>query len=133
MQFARARALIKSTVDTDGATTISLPSNVFRDLLIGALRAKAVFDADFYVNSYPDVRHALDKKMIEGAAEHYYTTGYFESRMPKKILVDEKFYLQNNPDVASAIKEGTVTSAQDHFEIAGFEEGRLPYAGFSLF
>jgi hypothetical protein len=133
MQFARAQVLVKSSIDSDGSTTVNIPAPLFRELLIKALRAKGMFDADFYLVAYPDVRRAIDQRQVDSADDHYYHTGYFESRLPQKILVDEKFYLRNNPDVESAIRQGTVKSAQEHFETAGFEEGRLPYADFSLF
>jgi len=133
MQFARAQALIKSSVEPDGSATVNVPVALFRELLIKALRAKAMFDANFYLGAYPDVRRALEQRQVRSADDHYYDTGYFESRLPQKITVDEKYYLQNNLDVEAAIRAGVVKSAQEHFETAGFEEGRLPYADFSLF
>jgi hypothetical protein len=65
--------------------------------------------------------------------DHYLDTGYFENRLPRKLLVDESYYLQQNPDVADAIRKGKLKSAQDHFNNAGFNEGRAPYKDFSLF
>jgi hypothetical protein len=100
---------------------------------VAALRQKGEFDEGYYLANNQDVKEAIGSSFIGDAAEHYYTTGYFEGRSPKRILVDERFYIQENPDVAAAIKKGLVGSAQEHFEGTGFREGRLPFKGFSLF
>ncbi|MBL6082588.1 hypothetical protein JMJ56_31990 [Belnapia sp. T18] len=92
-----------------------------------------MFDEDYYISNNDDIRTAVAKKQISSAGEHYFNTGYFEGRMPSKILVDEKFYLESNPDVAEAIRRGGIQNAQEHFEYSGFREGRLPYKDFSLF
>lgn len=113
--------------------TLMVPVDLFRRLLIGALRDKNVFDEHFYLATNSDIIEAVRKKKIESAADHYYNSGYFENRLPKKLIVDEKYYLEQNPDVVQAIQKGIIKSAQEHFEYAGFREGRLPYKDFSLF
>lgn len=115
------------------ADTVTVPRDLFRAFLVAALRAKGEFDEDFYTAANPDVRDALKKKEIASAADHYYNTGYFEGRMPKRFVVDEQFYLEENPDVARAVKLRRIKSCQLHFDTNGFFEGRAPFAGFSLF
>jgi len=116
-----------------GAEYVSIPKEIFRRLLTGAVRSKNVFDERFYLEMYPDIAAAVQSKKIKNGFEHYVDTGYFENRLPRKLMVDERYYLETNPDVADAIKKGRVKSAQDHFNHAGFTEGRLPYKDFSLF
>jgi hypothetical protein len=112
---------------------VTIPKEMFRHLLVGALKTKNLFDERDYLAAYPDIRDAVKKKKIESAADHYFHSGYFEGRVPKKIFVDEKYYLENNPDVAEGIKKKRVKSCQQHFDSNGFFEGRSPYRGFSLF
>ena len=132
MQYATLTRLIAASKSSrNGAVTV--PADLFRKLLIVALREKNVFDESFYLESYPDIKDSVARGVIPSGAEHYYKTGYFEGRRPKKLLVDERFYLEKNPDVATAIRNGKIASAQEHFEVAGFEEGRDPYSGFTLF
>lgn len=92
-----------------------------------------MFDEKYYLTTNDDIAEAVETNQVRSASEHYYATGYYEGRMPKRILVDERYYLENNPDVAEAMRQGVVESAQQHFEVAGFREGRLPHKGFSLF
>jgi hypothetical protein len=119
--------------DADGANpTVTMSIDLFRQLLITAVKAKGEFDEAFYLAANPDLRTAIQKKVVGSAAEHYYNTGYFEGKIPKRFVVDESYYLDQNPDVAKAISQRKVKNCQLHFETNGFREGRAPYAGFSL-
>lgn len=133
MQYARLKAVIKNHVDDSGNECMTMPADLFRQLLGGALTAKNIFDEKFYLASNPDVQRAVEKGIIESAEAHYLKTGYFEDKLPAKLLIDEKFYLSRHKDIAEAVRSGEIGSAQAHFERQGFREGRLPYAGFSLF
>ena len=119
-----------SSADSSGAVEIS--KDLLRRLLIAALRQKTTVDEKYYLARYSDVAKAVSTGSIESASDHWYETGYFENRSPRKILVDEEYYLQANPDVAKAVAAGKVASCQVHFDEAGFSEGRAPFAGFSL-
>jgi hypothetical protein len=112
---------------------VSIPKDVFRRLLAGAIRHKNIFDERFYLETYSDIAAAVRSKKFKNGFDHYVETGYFENRLPRKLIVDERYYLQENADVADAIKKGRVKSAQDHFNHSGFIEGRIPYKDFSLF
>jgi hypothetical protein len=133
MQHSTLVRLLKESENSNDSEKVVVPAELFRKLLIGALRAKNVFDEHFYLAINSDLVDALRKKKIESVDEHYYNTGYFENRLPRKLIVDEKYYLEQNPDVAEAIRKGIIKSAQEHFEYAGFREGRAPHKDFSLF
>lgn len=122
--------LEKEIVKTNGACIIS--ESLFDELIRCTLYHAVEVDELYYLTRYTDVAKALKKRKIKSAKEHYVLAGYFESRLPRKIMVDERYYFEQNPDVEVAVKSGELKSAQDHFEIAGYAEGRLPFKGFSL-
>jgi hypothetical protein len=124
--------LIKNDRQRD-SNYVSVPKDIFRALLAGAIRNKNVFDERFYLENYPDIAAAVKTKKIKSGIDHYVETGYFENRLPRKLIIDESYYLQENPDVADAIRKGQLKTAQDHFNQSGFSEGRVPYRDFSLF
>jgi hypothetical protein len=119
--------------NSEGVKYVSIPEDIFRRLLAGAIKSKGLFDERFYLEAYPDVASAVRNGQIASGLEHYVATGYYENRLPRKLIVDERFYLQENPDVAEAIRKGRVRDAQEHFDAAGVIEGRAPYRDFSLF
>lgn len=123
------------TVNDAGSenSTVTISAELFRHLLINALKVRGEFDESFYLAANPDLRTAIQKKVVGSAADHYYNTGYFEGKMPKRFVVDESFYLDRNPDVAKAISQRKVKNCQLHFETNGFREGRAPFEGFALF
>jgi len=127
------KLLEKNRSQANDSKMVTISREMFHDLLVCALRQKNEFDEKFYLTMYPDIRDAIRKRKIESGAEHYFKSGYFEGRIPKKFSVDEKFYLANNPDVAAGIKKGTVKNAQQHFDSNGFQEGRAPFEDYSLF
>jgi hypothetical protein len=133
MQYQNLLKLVQVSEGKNGSKTVTIPFEMFHHLVESALRAKGEFDEGFYLAANPDIRAAVKKKDIASAAEHYYHSGYFEGRMPKRFEVDEEFYLEQNPDVAKAIKARRIKSCQLHFDTNGFREGRAPYKGFSLF
>jgi len=132
MQYSALQTLVKIT-GSNGNQTATIPADLFRSLLITALKAKGEFDEAYYLAANPDIRNAIKKGVVSSAAEHYYNTGYFEGKMPKRFVVDDAFYLDNNPDVAKAISQRKVKNCQLHFDTNGYQEGRTPYNGFSLF
>jgi hypothetical protein len=133
MQYSALTKLLEGNQNRNADGTVTLSEELFRTLIIKAVKLKNEFDEDFYIKQHNDIREALKSRAIPSAADHYFNTGYFEGRMPKRFMVDERFYLKQNPDVADAIKKGVVRTAQEHFEYSGFQEGRIPYEGFSMF
>lgn len=133
VQYNQLKHLLVTGTASDGSETVTVPEWLFRNLLMASLRSKAHFDEAFYLSSNADIRSALKRGEITSAEEHYYITGYFESRLPKRFSVDERYYIDQNPDIAEAMRRGIVKNAQQHFDSVGFQEGRVPHKDFSLF
>lgn len=131
MNYCTLKHLIRENAPERGY--VCLPQEIFRSLIAIAIKRNGLFDEKYYLEKNPDVAAAVKANKISSAADHYFQTGYYENRLPSKILVDEGFYLSENSDVVQAIQRGILKSAQDHFENAGFSEGRLPYKDFSMF
>lgn len=79
-----------------------------------ALRKSGLFDARFYMLTYPDVRRADVNPLW-----HYLVTGWREYRDPSENFSTE-LYLTNNRDVASS-----GVNPLYHFLKFGQKEGRL--------
>ncbi|WP_292493746.1 rhamnan synthesis F family protein [Mesorhizobium sp.] len=80
---------------------------------IRQIHASALFDADYYLATYPDVRNAqLDP------ATHYLVHGWKEHRNPS-VAFDTAGYLAANPDVAAA-----GLNPLSHYLKHGQKEGR---------
>jgi hypothetical protein len=95
--------------------------------LIRKLLAAIPVDEVWYKTIYQDVEQAIQSGVVKTAKEHFVFNGYFEGRLPSKVVVDEEFYISRYPDVAEGIEGGEINSAQEHFESHGFTEGRLPF------
>ena len=89
-------------------------------------------DETWYLDCNPDVCEAVKGGVVKGAREHYVSSGFYEHRMPYKIMVDEAWYLEAYEDVRTAVNNALFPSGQAHFERLGFREGRVPFAGFQL-
>lgn len=132
MQYKNFTRLLR-TEGLSGSDLVTMPEALMRRLLSAAIKQKGEFDERFYLETYSDIASAVRSKRIASGFEHYIATGYFENRLPKRLIVDEDYYIKENPDVAEGIRRGTVKNAQEHFDNAGFAEGRMPYRDFTLF
>lgn len=132
MQYKTLEKLFKSD-GVIGAGYVAIPEALMRRLLTAAIRQRNEFDKRFYLEKYSDIALAVRDKKVASGFDHYVETGYFDNRMPRRLIVDEAYYIQGNPDVAEGIRRGIVKNAQDHFDKEGFAEERLPYKEFSLF
>jgi hypothetical protein len=95
--------------------------------LIRKLLVSIPVDENWYKTMYQDIEQAIQSGSVKSAKDHFVADGYFEGRLPSKVVVDEEFYISRYPDVAEGIDEGEINSAQEHFESHGFTEGRLPF------
>lgn len=111
---------------------VAVDQFLFFELMARRLTAVPV-DEEWYMANYPDLKDAFASGAVRSAKQHYARFGYFEHRMPRRIVVDPVWYVEAHPDVGDAIRQGVYVDAQEHYEMAGFREGRLPYAGFNLF
>jgi hypothetical protein len=106
--------------------TVELTGDQLRSLVKRLLVYISV-DETWYRSMYSDIDRAIRSGEVRSAKEHFVSDGYFEDRLPSKVLVDEEFYTRRYPDVAQGIDDGEINSAQEHFESHGFSEGRLPF------
>lgn len=82
------------------------------------IHRSGLFDAEWYLNSYPDV--AKNEDSSHDPALHYLKLGAFEGRNPSPDF-DSQWYLDTNPDVKDSGFNPLV-----HYISMGKEEGRQP-------
>jgi GT2 family glycosyltransferase len=86
---------------------------------LGLLWHNPLFDADWYLRTYDDVRGSG-----QSPERHYRRLGVKEGRNPNAMF-DTAWYLAQNPDVAA-----TGMNPLDHFYLHGAAEGRDPSPRF---
>jgi hypothetical protein len=121
----------KLVIPSVSAPYVSVDQHFFFRLMKGVVKNISV-DENWYLAKNPDVAEAIKRGAVKSGREHYLCFGYYEHRMPYKIVVVETWYLKSYPDVQAAVAKQVYSDAQTHFEIRGFREGRLPYANFSF-
>lgn len=100
-------------------------------LQAGAVSATAVdyssvFDAQYYANTYTDVRHAIgnnESKLLE----HFITSGMKEGRVAKMDF-DVHAYMKNNLDLITVYGIRDLSKYYYHYIQCGKEEGRIATA-----
>ncbi len=81
-----------------------------------------VFDADFYLMSYGDLRNAFGTN--QGAAKnHWLTYGTKEGRRSSPAF-DVQYYLSLYPDLQNAFGSSNYSAAVNHWLTYGIKEGR---------
>lgn len=84
-------------------------------------RARAIFDARYYLDQYPDVAQGdIDP------FEHFLSVGWAEGRNPS-VLFDTNWYFETYPDV---LNEGV--NPLLHYVDTGWSEGRQPHPLFDV-
>lgn len=83
-----------------------------------------IFDENYYLAKYPDVKAAKDAGLIASGLAHFEQFGRQEGRTLISPYYDESFYRANNPDVDNAVKAGVFASGLDHLIQFGYSEGR---------
>lgn len=119
------RKLVQRSADGEA---VSMPLHCYRKLLECALLG--VYDNSFYTTAYPDVKKAVEDKIVPSAVFHFVVHGYGEGRPPMRYEVDEAWYMAKYPDVGAAVKDDRIPSAAFHFETFGYAEGRAPNAAY---
>ncbi|MFB2976313.1 bifunctional metallophosphatase/5'-nucleotidase [Microseira sp. BLCC-F43] len=89
-----------------------------------------LFNSEFYLQQYADVRQAVNDGKISSAFQHFRQFGQFENREPSRLF-NANFYLQRYPDVRQAIAEGKFRSAFQHFIEIGQFQNRQPSTLFN--
>ena len=72
------------------------------------------FNADFYLDAFPDVKSAVESGQFESAEQHYRLFGLFELRSPIEFF-NPVFYLDSNPDVKEAYLSNLIADPLEHF------------------
>lgn len=124
--------------DTD---YVRVEKHFFIDCMFASLRDIKV-DEPWYLQTYPDVQRAIKMGIVPDPKSHYCRFGFYEHRMPYRIVVDEQWYIAEYPDVRAAIASrqfgsGQATSiwmdsARDAFPIRTFGWSRwreMAYTG----
>ena len=91
-----------------------------------------LFDEAFYLNSYPDVRTAVQAGIIPSGRSHFLSSGIREGRTRiSRFYRDdvEARYLTDNPDVATAVASEGFASGLQHYLGNGEGEGRSLFPG----
>ncbi len=87
-----------------------------------------LFDEDWYLWFYPDVRAAIEEGLWEDAFEHYLEQGFGEWRNPNATF-DEHWYRMRHVAVNEAVGAGAFSCGYDHLLRTGAEE-RYPPSPF---
>ena len=85
-----------------------------------------MFNENYYLLKYPDVKAAVDAKIFNSGLEHFKLAGLAEGRVEISPYYFEQTYLQKYPDVAQAVNSGFFKTGVEHFLNYGFDEGRSP-------
>lgn len=83
-----------------------------------------IFDENFYLTSYPDVKAAVAAKAFTSGLQHFQLFGLAEGRTLVSPFYNEESYLKTNPDVAAAVQGGAFKSGMQHYVLFGETEGR---------
>jgi hypothetical protein len=97
---------------------------------IANLPIARLYDESYYLNLYPDLKAAVDSKLITSGYDHFINFGQYEERSPS-ILYNETFYLAQNPDVTEAVANEQISSGFEHYLFFGQKEKRSPSEQFN--
>lgn len=86
----------------------------------------AIFDENFYLANYPDVRAAVQARAFSSGLQHFQQYGLAEGRTRVSPFYIEQLYLLNYLDVANAVRSGAFKSGLQHYINYGEAEGRSP-------
>jgi hypothetical protein len=121
----------KLVLPSDTVSYLSVNEHFMLELML-PLVDKIRVDEKWYLAAYSDVGAAVAAGTVTNAKMHYCRFGYYEHRMPYKVIVKESWYVNQYPDVKDAVAAKRFLSGQEHFELQGYREGRFPHPGFRL-
>ena len=84
----------------------------------------AIFNEEYYLNSYPDVRNAVNARAVSSGFAHFPQFGLAEGRVNVSPYFDEALYLRKYPDVAAVVSSGSLKSGLQHY----IQSGEAPRA-----
>lgn len=97
-------------------------------LVLENLMSFNIFDENTYLSNNPDVKAAINAKVVSSGLEHFQKYGLAEGRVAVSPYYNEGLYLQKNPDIAAAVQAGQFKSGLQHYIQYGEAEGRSPGA-----
>ena len=115
-----AQLITMSGKPTEGQVSLSI--SLFNQIM--ELAFDGAFSEKWYLETYPDVKEAVEAGIVESGRAHYVSSGIYEGRFPFDMKLDAQNYVTAHEDVGEAIEEGFFASAQDHFREVGYAEGR---------
>ncbi len=83
--------------------------------------ASPIFDARYYLSTYPDLANALGITNYQGAYDHFVNVGFWEGRQGSQYFCVE-VYLAMNRDIGNAFGSTNYLSAAQHFVDCGVNE-----------
>jgi hypothetical protein len=83
-----------------------------------------IYDDEYYLETYPDIREALRTGEFFCGFEHFIRHGAEEGRYGC-VYFNERAYLARHPDVAHDVREGRIRSGEAHYVKYGHNERRL--------
>lgn len=89
------------------------------------------FDAPWYLETYPQVRDAIEAGDYGNALHHYLTNPTPEAFNPSPWF-DEAYYRRTSPDILPSVGAGGLRNGYEHFVLFGAHEGRSPAEGIDL-
>ena len=81
--------------------------------------AWCLFDHEWYLQAYPDVRNAAADDAFATIRQHYIDHGRTLRHSPN-MLFDERWYMQRYPDVADEVSTGNFGSGYEHYCAIGY-------------
>lgn len=101
-----------------------------REIPIGATDYSAVFDAEYYYNTYSDVQEAIGHD-ADRLLRHFVTSGMREGRVAKADF-DVRAYMKNNLDLLAIYGVKDLSQYYYHYMETGRKEGRIATADGNL-
>ncbi|GAN53466.1 glycosyltransferase [Tanticharoenia sakaeratensis] len=88
-------------------------------------RTSWYFDPAWYLETYPQVRQAIEQGEYSGPLHHYLTNGTPQAFDPNPFF-SEASYASRYPDVDAIVRSGGFRNGFEHFRKFGAREGRDP-------
>ena len=82
----------------------------------------ADFDGEYYMDTYPEIRAAVDSGQVISPFHHFLSYGLAEGRLPNPFF-DTAYYFANNPSVAKDMSTGRYLGVFEHFLEVGVKRG----------
>lgn len=86
-----------------------------------------VFDEEYYLRTYADVRSSVEKGWLPSGLVHFVMSGFGENR--SAFDLDDRWYFLNYLMAAMEVGQGDYRNAAHHYAAVGAARGYRPVAG----